>query len=577
MGWSCQRTLRHRFRRPPVDFSVRPGRCARLAARLRLSLGAGALCVAVVVIGAWPGGSWALGPGGPAGLHQSNWNTIVADHSPSEETAPARWASDPYPGARTARAATMTTNWAGLVDVGGTFTSVGAQWTVPSVQPSPALRSSATWVGLDGASASDPTIIQTGTTQMTSGGQTAYWAWYELYPAASVVIGGVAPGDVMHAAIAKIAAGAWSVSVQDVTSSQNFSRTFSYAGPGASAEWIEEAPANSLGQIYPLANFGSVGFRNLRVGGPTLNLSSLGQVDMVDALGRTIAYPSNIDPSSNAFSVISSLGGRGPGSSGASSHSGYDLVGSDGGVFVFPGGSGRFYGSLPGLGVSVDDIVGMVPSPTDGGYFLVGQDGGVFAFGDAPYLGSLPGLGVAVDDIRGIVPTSDNRGYFLVGQDGGVFAFGDAPFLGSLPARGIHRADVAGIAATPNDQGYWVVAGDGTVYAFGGAPQLGSAVAGSSRVSGISSTPDGGGYWIVTEMGAAYPFGDAGAFGSLPSIGVTPSSPVIGLAPTADDQGYWLIGSDGGIFAFGDAPYVGSLPGLGVGVTDIVGAVPTTV
>ena len=52
---------------------------------------------------------------------------------------------------------------------------------------------------------------------------------------------------------------------------------------------------------------------------------------------------------------------------------------------------------------------------------------------------------------------------------------------------------------------------------------------------------------------------------------------MIGLVPTADDRGYWLIGSDGGIFTFGDAPFVGSLPGLGLRVSDIVGAVPTTV
>ena len=262
---------------------------------------------------------------------------------------------------------------------------------------------------------------------------------------------------------------------------------------------------------------------------------------------------------------------------GSGSSSGYDLVGRDGGVFVFPTNqAGGFYGSLPGLGVHVNDIEGMVPSPDDRGYFLVGQDGGVFAFGDAPFLGSLPGLHVSVHDIRGIVPTQDNRGYFLVGQDGGVFAFGDAPFLGSLPGRGIHINDVIGIAATPSDQGYWVVAANGTVYAFGNAPAFGSATGTSSPVAGIASTPDGGGYWIVTQSGNVFAFGDARLFGTLPGLGVRPSLPVIGLVPTADDNGYWLIGGDGGIFAFGDAPFVGSLPGLGVHVTDIVGAVPTT-
>jgi hypothetical protein len=264
-------------------------------------------------------------------------------------------------------------------------------------------------------------------------------------------------------------------------------------------------------------------------------------------------------------------------SSSSATGSGYDLVGKDGGVFVFPTNqSGGFYGSLPGVGVHVHDVSGMVPSPDDRGYFLVGQDGGVFAFGDAPFLGSLPGLRVKVDDIRGIVPTRDNRGYFLVGRDGGVFAFGDAPFLGSLPGEGVHITDVVGIAATPSDGGYWVVAGNGTVYAFGNAPNFGSDTGTASPVSGIASTPDGDGYWIVTQSGSVSKFGDAGAFGALPAIGVRPTSPVIGLVPTADDQGYWLIGSDGGIFAFGDASFVGSLPELGIHITDVVGAVPTT-
>ena len=53
---------------------------------------------------------------------------------------------------------------------------------------------------------------------------------------------------------------------------------------------------------------------------------------------------------------------------------GYDLVGSDGGVFVFHGG---FYGSLPGLGIHVDNIVGIAPAANYGGYYLVGSDGGV--------------------------------------------------------------------------------------------------------------------------------------------------------------------------------------------------------
>jgi hypothetical protein len=246
---------------------------------------------------------------------------------------------------------------------------------------------------------------------------------------------------------------------------------------------------------------------------------SVAQVLSASASQATVVVPSGTGSVSVA---ASSDMGRGT----ASAHftfdnpspppSGYDLVGGDVGVFVFPlGQSGGYYGSLPGLHIRVDDIKGMVASSDEKGYYLVGSDGGVFAFGDAKFANSLPGLHIRVDDIVGIVPTTNNKGYILVGADGGVFAFGGAPFLGSLPGEGIHIDDVIGIAATPSDQGYWVVAGNGTVYAFGDAPRLGSATETASPVSGITTTPDGKGYWIVTQKGAVYPFGDAKNYGSL--------------------------------------------------------------
>ena len=35
------------------------------------------------------------------------------------------------------------------------------------------------------------------------------------------------------------------------------------------------------------------------------------------------------------------------------------------------------------------------------GYWLVAKDGGIFSFGDAKYFGSLPGLGIHVSNIVG--------------------------------------------------------------------------------------------------------------------------------------------------------------------------------
>jgi Peptidase A4 family/IPT/TIG domain len=572
-----------------------------------------------------------------------------------------------HPGAEVVSNSTVTTNWAGTVAVGSTFTGIGSEWTVPSVRSSPTPAFSATWIGIDGWGNTD--LIQVGTAQDTSG--TQYFAWYEVLPATAVEIPEpVSPSDEMDAAVVENTVGIWTIEIADLstTTSWTFEVTVPYTGPGRSAEWIEEAPTVT-GSQSTLADFGTARFTNAALGAASPTAVELTPVYMSNpGQARIIAYPgagttggfsvfygtpkpviTSVSPGQGSTSggtsvtidgtylalpypltsvavyfgttPASSFSFNGdtitatapPGAAGtvdirvvtadgtsptssadrftyvaptpppaptssppAATSSGYDMVGSDGGVFVFPvGTAGGYYGSLPGDHVSVDDVVGMVPTPSDTGYFLVGADGGVFSFGDAPYLGSLPGSGIAVDDIRGIVPTSDNGGYFLVGADGGVFSFGDAPYLGSLPGSGIAVDDVVGIAATPDDRGYWLVTSTGHVYSYGDAVNAGSATGTPSPVSGIDSTPDGGGYWVVTQNGSVYAFGDAGYFGSLPQSGVTPARPVIGLVPTSDDKGYWLIGSDGGIFAYGDASFEGSLPQVGVDVTDIVGAVPT--
>jgi hypothetical protein len=259
---------------------------------------------------------------------------------------------------------------------------------------------------------------------------------------------------------------------------------------------------------------------------------------------------------------------------------GYDLVGSDGGVFVFdaPGQTGGFFGSLPSLKVApAKPVVGMVPTVSDQGYFLVGADGGVFAFGTAPFLGSLPGIKVTPNQpIVGIVAANTDRGYFLVGRDGGVYAFGAVNFLGSLPGNAKSVNNVIGISAEPSGAGYWVVQATGTVTAFGNASSF-STPPTTSPVTAIAGTATGQGYWLVTQEGGVYALGDAkkAGAGTLPTLHVTPSLPVIGLVPTEATAGYWLLGADGGIFAF-NAPFDGSLPGLTppVHVTNIVGAVP---
>ena len=220
------------------------------------------------------------------------------------------------------------------------------------------------------------------------------------------------------------------------------------------------------------------------------------------------------------------------------------MVGSDGGVFVFGGG---FHGSLPGLGIHVDDVTGIVPTTAETGYFLVGADGGVFAF-DAPFENSLPGIGVHVDDIVGIVPTLDDQGYFLVGADGGVFAF-DTPFENSLPGIGVHVDDIVGIATTPDDQGYL-------------GPRVRRLSVHVRRRRLLRQRPRGrrgdhrhpGRRRVLGRRGERIGHGvrRRHGYGDLPGLGV-PVDDIVAIVVSPDSGGYDLFGRDGGVFSFARA------------------------
>jgi len=255
-------------------------------------------------------------------------------------------------------------------------------------------------------------------------------------------------------------------------------------------------------------------------------------------------------------------------------NSGYWMVGTDGGIFSF--GGAPYEGSLPGLGIHVKNIVGMVPTSTGKGYWMVGSDGGVFAFGDAGFVGSLPGINVHVSNIVAVVPTSTGKGYWMIGSDGGVFAFGDAGFVGSLPGINVHVSNIVAAVPTSTGKGYWMIGNDGGVFAFGDAGFVGSLPGIGVHVKnvvGAVPTSTGKGYWMVGSDGGVFAFGDAGFVGSLPGINVHVSN-IVGVVPTSTGKGYWMVGSDGGVFAFGDAGFVGSIPGLNIHVNNIVAFAP---
>ena len=241
----------------------------------------------------------------------------------------------------------------------------------------------------------------------------------------------------------------------------------------------------------------------------------------------------------------------------SASGDGYWQVASDGGVFSY--GDAKFYGSVPGLGLHLTNIMGMARTPSGKGYWLVGSDGGVFAFGDADFYGSLPSLNIAVKNIVGMAPTKTGKGYWLVGSDGGVFAFGDAPFFGSMGGKPLN-APMVTIVPSSSGRGYWTAAKDGGVFAFGDAPFFGSmgGQALNAPVTDMDATPDGQGYWMTAEDGGVFAFGNANFYGSM--AGKRLNGHITGMSATVSGKGYWLNGCDGGIFAFGDARFLGSNP-----------------
>jgi hypothetical protein len=122
---------------------------------------------------------------------------------------------------------------------------------------------------------------------------------------------------------------------------------------------------------------------------------------------------------------------------------GYWLVASDGGIFSF--GDAIFDGST-GASHLNQPIVGMAATPDGHGYWLVASDGGIFAFGEAGYFGSIPGEGGGVGNIVALSSAADGQGYWIAGGNGSVNSFGDAQGQGSTAGVSLHKP-IVGFAA----------------------------------------------------------------------------------------------------------------------------------
>lgn len=180
----------------------------------------------------------------------------------------------PMPGNRTTAHGTLasvTSNWCGLSQINppsGEWTNIYGRWFVPAIS----LRSGQTdasgdnlsqWVGL--GSGCSNTIFQAGTdTYLDSNGNQGTYAWWEMFPAGSVAIGGfpVTPGDFIVGNLTKTSDSSGLYELINETQGYSIVIDLTDSGgnlvSGCLAEWILEAPAS--GGILPLPNFFDTAF-----------------------------------------------------------------------------------------------------------------------------------------------------------------------------------------------------------------------------------------------------------------------------------------------------------------------------
>jgi hypothetical protein len=232
---------------------------------------------------------------------------------------------------------TSSPNWSGYAISGGPFTSITGQWNVPTISGD-AGSASSSWIGIDGATNSS--LIQVGTEQDWNSGilgigeGASYYSWWEVLPAVETKLPNpVFPGNVMYAEITRTnaAAGTWLIELINTTLAWTVTVQVTYTGPGASAEWIEEAPSTCLTTacVLPLADYSLTNFDDESTNNGSANLTASESINMVQG-GVTVSSPS--DPGCAGFNVL--FGGvspaapdcNGPGRDCSTIHCGTGLV-----------------------------------------------------------------------------------------------------------------------------------------------------------------------------------------------------------------------------------------------------------
>ena len=214
-----------------------------------------------------------------------------------------------------------TPNWSGYADIACPSCAlryVSADFTVPHLNPakSPDNSWASHWVGLDGATNS--TVEQVGIDTYVSGGVDYYYAWYEMFPAATQVYTlAASPGDNIQVSVYTVN-GTYYLSLNDTTLGAGFNATATvpagYTGQDKSAEVITEAPSELSGSSViqlPLADYGQVNYNSATVTSRNGTHGGLGSTSlwnsyalkMVGSSGATLSAPSGLLNGTNSSGI----------------------------------------------------------------------------------------------------------------------------------------------------------------------------------------------------------------------------------------------------------------------------------
>ena len=270
-------------------------RFARIAAVASVAVAATVTGV-VVVQGIGPASAAAVAPGDQA-------STLPVQLVPGTSRSHSSRAQANAMTNATAAANPTSTNWAGYIASGGTYTSVSATWTQPTVKCT-SNGIVTLWVGLDGDT--DNTVEQTGTGADCRSGSPQYYAWWQTYPTNNqMVYSGVpvAPGDQITATVT-YADGNYTMALADT--SQNWSKSTTAAAPSgasnASAEVvIEAAGINNVASVLP--NFAKAAFSSATMNGGPPTSAGAQPYDMLNNNNALIARTTPTDATGGAFTI----------------------------------------------------------------------------------------------------------------------------------------------------------------------------------------------------------------------------------------------------------------------------------